>query len=241
MPYCYYHQKEEEKLCKSHIIPKCFFDKSDNYVAVISDGTIDGRHYQNGIKDCNILCAEADNLFNPFDDEASRVLIKNMEYYRVLETYPKSATYALYPSGHFDYQKMRHFIISLAWRASISKIEEFKNFSLGKLEDTALEILQGKTPDNPNFCNAIIIKKESDGMIFSKTIHIKTTQGILFSLSDFYIIIIPQSTPYLDKFNSITPEHLAIYKTSKTAPIITQTINETLSQHFTNNAKLKGA
>ena len=42
----------------------------------------------------------------------------------------------------YDYRKLRKFFISILWRASISRLEEWSNINLGGYEKKALEILK---------------------------------------------------------------------------------------------------
>ena len=56
---CKYCGKEKE-LCKAHIIPKSFYDLEKNklYWGISSDGKIDMKTCQNGLKDDGILCKD---------------------------------------------------------------------------------------------------------------------------------------------------------------------------------------
>jgi len=57
----------------------------------------------------------------------------------------------------FDYTLFRNFFISVLWRASISKTEEFSNVNLGPYEDIALKIMQNKL-DNDELFKVLIFK-----------------------------------------------------------------------------------
>ena len=137
MPYCHYHQREEEKLCKAHIIPKCFYDKEAFFCLYSANGTTDSKHYQNGAKDSNILCSKADGILGEYDKEAYNILIRDIEKHKI-----KNKNIYQYLAHEFNYEKLRFFFISLVWRASISQLDCFKNINLKQYENIALKILK---------------------------------------------------------------------------------------------------
>lgn len=136
---------QEKKLIKAHIIPKKFYLglNSDRYLCINSKM---GKYtiQQQGGYDSNILCADCDNhILGEFDKEGYRVLFDDFSKYKYIQPHPQ---YKIYPidNTNFDYAKLRKFFISILWRTSVSKLEEWSNINWGGYEKKAYEILKDK-------------------------------------------------------------------------------------------------
>src|SRR5699024_7989966 len=149
---------QEKKLIKAHIIPKNFYiaRKEDRYL-LINSKTRKYAYKQNGGYDSNILCRDCDNhILGEFDKEGYRVLFDDFNKYQYVHTHPQGKIYQL-DSNNFDYTKLRNFFISILWRASISKLEEWSHINLGGYERKALDILKGKR-EYPELFKILIYK-----------------------------------------------------------------------------------
>lgn len=136
---------QEKKLIDAHIIPKNFYveRKKDRYLC-INSRTCNYTIQQKGGYDSNILCADCDNhILGEFDKEGYRILFGDFSKYKYMQLHPQYKIYQL-DNTEFDYGKLRKFFISILWRASISKLEEWSNINLGGYEKKAFEILKGK-------------------------------------------------------------------------------------------------
>ena len=136
---------QKKKLIKAHIIPKNFYlsRKKDRYLCINSK-TGEYTFQQNGGYDSNILCSNCDNhILGDFDKEGYQILLGNFNKYKYIQLHPQCKIYQL-DSNDFDYTKLRNFFISILWRASVSKLEEWSNINLGGYEKKAYEILKGK-------------------------------------------------------------------------------------------------
>ena len=135
---------QEKKLIDAHIIPKNFYlERKKNRYLCINSKT--GKHtiQQKGGYDSNILCADCDNhILGEFDKEGYRILFGDFSKYKYIQLHPQYKIYQL-NNNEFDYGKLRKFFISILWRASISKLEEWSNINLGGYEKKAFEILKG--------------------------------------------------------------------------------------------------
>ena len=133
---------EEKKLIDAHIIPKNFYleRKKDRYLCINSK-TCKYTIQQKGGYDSNILCGDCDNhILGEFDKEGYKILFDDFSKYKYEYLHPQRI-YQL-DNSCYDYRKLRKFFISILWRASISKLEEWSNINLGGYEKKALEILK---------------------------------------------------------------------------------------------------
>lgn len=148
---------QERKLIKAHIIPKKFYFglKDDRYLCISSKN---GKFtfQQMGGYDSNILCADCDNqVLGEFDKESYKILLGNFSKYKYEYLYPQKI-YQI-NNGCYDYHKLRKFFISILWRASVSKLEEWSNINLGGYEKKALEILKNEK-EHENLFKILIYK-----------------------------------------------------------------------------------
>lgn len=136
---------QEKKLIKAHIIPKKFYlrIKEDRCLSINSK-TGKYTFQQQGGYDSNILCADCDNhILGEFDKEGYRVLFDDFSKYEYIQLRPQYKIYQI-DNDNFDYVRLRKFFISILWRASVSKLEEWSNINLGGYEKKAYEILKDK-------------------------------------------------------------------------------------------------
>lgn len=149
---------QEKKLIKAHIIPKKFYLglKYDRYLCINSKV---GKYFvqQQGGYDSNILCADCDNhILGEFDKEGYRILFGDFSKYKYVQPHPQYKIYQI-DNANFDYVKLRKFFISILWRVSISKLEEWSNINLGGYEKKAYEILKDKR-EYPELFKILIYK-----------------------------------------------------------------------------------
>lgn len=127
--------QRRKKLCISHIIPKSFYENVDHR-RYTRDKIKNPKLLHRGEVDNNILCEEHDRLIGIYDEYANYLLVNEINKYKKENCY-------IIPKENFDYDKLRKFIVSLIWRASITKNNFFENVSLGPYEKKALQIIKG--------------------------------------------------------------------------------------------------
>lgn len=135
---------ENKNLRKSHIVPKGLYElkKNKKFVGIErKTGRIDEINFQNGLKEC-LLCDRCEQMLGVFDKEAIEFLRDRVPKHK-FRTVGDMQTYLL-TKEHFDYEKLRKFFISLAWRASISS----ENINLGIYEDIARKIINNEIEDD---------------------------------------------------------------------------------------------
>lgn len=149
-------QNGECKLCKkraklirkSHIIPnfmyKGLFD-SNNKIALVNLGnpSSNPKSFQTGIFEKYILCQKCENeLLSRTEKYVSTVL-----YGGNLKSVPSFENQSG-PDGvesiivrNIDYQKFKHFVLSIVWRAAVSDNPFFDKVSLSNEEETIRNIV----------------------------------------------------------------------------------------------------
>ncbi len=151
---------QETKLIKSHIVPEKFYlqaldrtQKNDKLII------IDKRKKYTpaspiGLYDLGILCASCDGKLGVFDNAAQLLFLKDIQRYKS----PDKDLYVL-PLSAFDYQKIKLFIVSVLWRASISTLEAFEAVQLGyKYEKIALDIIKDPSKDDDDTFAFFVLK-----------------------------------------------------------------------------------
>lgn len=158
--------KENKRLCNAHITPKCFYVKSsDKPFLQISENQVLKR-LPVGFYDNGILCRDCDGKFSPNEEYAKRLF--NDEFLQQFRSNIYKNTYVL-EKNDFNYTKIRQFVLSMLWKASVSKKNECSCVNLGKYEDVCLQVLKDPTGDISDLFNILIFKfKERDlkGLVF---------------------------------------------------------------------------
>lgn len=106
-----------------------------------------------GSYDRNILCTKCDNKLGIYDKAAIN-FCKRQD----ILPHPSGAAYTLNLSEG-DQKKLRLFVISYVWRASITTLNEFKGISLGsKHEEKIRQLLLNGDPGNPQEYAVLVSK-----------------------------------------------------------------------------------
>jgi len=141
--------KQEKKLIKkSHIIPEFFYRETKLYDEKHKMNKIEAKEYKNSKKvgrvpsgdyEGGILCADCDNkLIGGLEDYGRKVLfggLFNEEAlgYKNLKNPTDGLEYTIITN--VDYTKFKLFLLSILWRASITKREMFKEASLADADN----------------------------------------------------------------------------------------------------------
>ena len=211
---------EERELINSHIIPKCFYqfkelDLGGMHTVIPPEKRIDkSPHRQNGFKE-PLMCAECDNAMGKLDGYANMILFKVVPNSKS-QPADVGKVYLVQPKD-FDYDKLRKFLISLVWRASVSS----HPFSLGKYEKIALQILKGEIPDNEDLFLPLIFRRNTQGPpdfvtgIFTAELHEKKACVIKFPNHEIMMFAKPKRNNLMGFYKSLfTRENLSVIEIS---------------------------
>jgi hypothetical protein len=108
---------------------------------------------QTGIYDVGILCEPCERTLAPFDDYGADLFINRRD-----SAFQKYAVAGrdFYVASQFDYARLRLFIISVLWRASVSTHQFFYRISLGPFEQRAKEMILQSDPGYPDLFSTVL-------------------------------------------------------------------------------------
>jgi len=156
---CKFCHKEVPKLVDAHIISRSFFKvtrgKGKHSVLLTVDEKKLGKKFkQAGVSNKTILCEQCERLFTPYGQhgfEAVVEMLKSKQEFR--DAFGNSYAYI---ATKADYNLFKLFILSVLWRASVSKIESYECIKLGIHEERIQEMLannnSGGENDYPIIC-----------------------------------------------------------------------------------------
>lgn len=143
--------EDKDLISNSHIIPdflyQDLYDEKHRMVRTVGLNVKTAQKIQTGEKEGGLLCAKCDNeILGSLETYASRVLFTGKESIRVQNV--------LHPDGQLtstlcedlNYGKFKLFLLSLLWRASISKNAFFSHVHLGPLEESVRRMIFGNDP-----------------------------------------------------------------------------------------------
>ncbi len=133
---------EEKKLIKAHIIPKSFYMDlrgDENHLNVVPTD-IEQREGRSNIGDYDteILCKECDLFISRYDDYGKRLLLDQVASFKELRKDGKLYAYMI---SDYNYLYLKLFLLSILWRASISKRSFFKAIDIGEHENQIKDLI----------------------------------------------------------------------------------------------------
>lgn len=158
-------------LKKSHIIPDFMyqelFDAKHQFYRSKTPNPDNHSKLPTGEYDQNILCAECDNVrIGQFEDYARKVL------YGGKLAVPESPTFINQVNPHgmkytycqnINYKKFKLFLLSILWRASISKREFFSSVKLESYEEEILrQMIINEDPKEPDDFPCVMVALRND-------------------------------------------------------------------------------
>jgi hypothetical protein len=121
---------EETKLVKAHIFPKWMYEDlkagSDHLLIVSSVGDRTKKS-RIGLYDPNILSDRAEKHLGQYDSYGATFFRQSL----ISNHADKNLELQVFKNADFDYVKLKTFILSVLWRASISTMKELKAVDLG--------------------------------------------------------------------------------------------------------------
>lgn len=156
---------QDKNLVKAHIIPESFFRDiraGEKTLKLISN--VEGVHTKKapiGVYDKEILCRDCEDKFQVLDDYAAKVLIDNAE----IEELKQHGSLVGYKIPDVDYELLKRFVISLLWRASVSKQGFYGKVSLGPLEEQAKKLIWDESPGEKDEFSFVFAKFDDERTI----------------------------------------------------------------------------
>lgn len=191
---CVLCQKEGE-LRNSHIIPESFYKnigiytEKNIYYQIKTDGTnSDIRLMQKGVREY-LLCNDCEQLLNNFYEKyAENLFFRNCQLENFIDHIELLNT---------DSNKIKLFILSILFRASVSTLEFFKNITLTQAQNDHLRdmILNNDSGTCLDFGTIILISNEESAGIVKQTIfppkivQVNGQSLAIFFISKFIFII----------------------------------------------------
>jgi hypothetical protein len=157
-------QSRPLKFSNSHIIPRSFFhlfrgDEPNSVALDVGGKTNKVQKKQAGFSDPAMLCESCEKKFSNFDSYGWKILgSKNL-----IET-PLRHELQLYGySVQCDTDLLHRFILSVYWRASVSKIGFAQNFKLYRqYEDQILRDIFASAPISAQYYQTTVFRLSSD-------------------------------------------------------------------------------
>lgn len=157
---------EVKPLINAHAISRRFFAKVKGAAkySVLFDANADPNKitsiYQAGVYDTGILCEICERRFNGFDDYGWRILGNPLLNNPIYNAFGKREAFKI----NCDTDKIRRFILSVLWRASVSSHSFYSEVNLGPYEAQVKRRLFYLTPLKTNEFLTVILKLETDAL-----------------------------------------------------------------------------
>lgn len=132
-----------------------------------------------GIYDKTILCGDCENLFQTVDDYApSFFLSEHEELNPIVDPSGKKVAYQI---DNVDNEKIKLFILSVLWRASVSSETFFAHINLGPYEPNLRDRVQrGDTGDDSDFPLVLSRFNDSTSERILNVPHSRRIDGVRF-------------------------------------------------------------
>jgi hypothetical protein len=133
---------QNRPLRNSHVLPEflyaALYDEKHRYLAVsLAEDTPTVIH-QKGLRE-KLLCGDCEQLLGRYERYASQLL-----YHKPVSTWKQDQR--LIAVDDVDYVQFKLFLLSLLWRAGVSKLPEFNAVELGAHESIIRELLLNDDP-----------------------------------------------------------------------------------------------
>lgn len=149
--------EQPTRLIKAHIIPEAFFRRlrEGDRAPLLLKQRAHIKRSPIGIYDSEILCADCDGLFAPWDEYAQSVLSPELDHATEWANGTQVGGWTI-PDYRYDLLKL--FFISPLWRASISGHDFYRRIRLGSLESVAKELIAKADPGPPEQFGVILAR-----------------------------------------------------------------------------------
>ena len=146
--------QDKELIKRSHIIPDFMyqeiFDDKHRLVRFSKDNFPRHSTPPTGEYESDLLCADCDNrLLGGFESYGRQVLYGGNIPVQ-MQNFRQSDGLTFTQVTGINYLKFKLFLLSLLWKASISKRDFFKNVQLGPYQEILRKMLLEKNPESHN-------------------------------------------------------------------------------------------
>jgi len=144
---------------KAHIVPRAFYEvppQKDGALSLISNAAeAFPKKSPVGIYDASIVTIEGENIFDPLDDYASRLLLDGQSSFKEIRDKGKLCAWSL---SSYNYLMLKLFALSVLWRADVSSHAAFSKVILGSHEAVIRKMLLNDQPGLAEQYSVIISK-----------------------------------------------------------------------------------
>ena len=135
------------QLVIAHIIPRSFSlrakGQSKQLIEAREHDMKDVQYWQNGVSDDQILCEGCERTFQSWDDYGFQVLGNPPGN----DAFPRDdSEVQAFVIKNTDYSRLKLFVLSVLWRASVSKEPFFARVQLGKHEPIIADMIRNQNP-----------------------------------------------------------------------------------------------
>ena len=150
-----------DKLVKSHIVPRSFFDLTQGHLIAIDSKIPFRKRSQIGPYDA-FICETCEQKFNELDRYGNKIFKPKKEKIDKLDGEDINLEYISTQEEKVDMNKFQRFFLSILFRAHLCEHDGFKEVNLGtKYLDTIKRILFDGEEVPPNIFS-ILISKNTD-------------------------------------------------------------------------------
>jgi hypothetical protein len=206
---CKWCHQQYNKLAKSHIIPKAFFNYDGRQDRFIVSQHNHKKRRPTGSYDTEILCLKCEQDYKRIDSDAADILLKNFHKHTV--PFNDKRDEKCFQINNKYKNKIKRFLVYTLWKASTSQLSEFKRVELGPYEDKIRESLIKDEVFDTHTYSFIAFKVEKPvGHIFPYKDNKKNWKDFTYYVMDFggfifNIKIDERSTP--EPWNVIEEHH----------------------------------
>ncbi len=140
----------EGSLIKAHVVPASLYDKSSDKTEalVLVNSDTPGRVSRSwtGIYDQELVCRRCEDLWDSWDSCAA-VFLREID--KQADPLRDGGELVGLRVNDYDFDRLKLFFLSVAWRCGASQRKEFSMVNLGPYEEKLKEAIETKNPDHP--------------------------------------------------------------------------------------------
>jgi hypothetical protein len=174
--FCKLCKKEKELLKKSHILPNFLYkplrgEDNEFYSVSFFKNKAKSKKVHTGFFEKHILCKECDNkIINEYETYFSGILDKLKNRKLIVEEKSNVNDIKYLEISPVDYTNTKLFFLSMLWRASISKLDEFSRIKLEPHQEEDLRnMILNKNPGSENYYPIFPMMTSGQSMLATKT------------------------------------------------------------------------
>jgi len=139
--------EKDKTLIEAHIIARCLREPllhpSGSMMLISKDANSYPKRNPTGQYDRQILCADCDERFSPWERYTAKLLMVPDAYEKHKEARSIENFYRI---EKFDYSSLKLCFLSILWKMSVSTLTSFNGIRLWPFEATIRQMLYNKNP-----------------------------------------------------------------------------------------------